>query len=207
MTSAKPFTFINEFTADGEILSGAKPTYVPVSDVEAKMQKARAEADAMARQGEEARIASALEAIANQLKPVLEIVSHTTQQLRAEAIELGLAAAKTIADRALDENGHQAAADAIAKTTQTLKDNPVLIISAAPEVEKEVSARLQNIPGFDARIQFEADPNAKPGDWRVEFSNGVKEFSRESVEQAIEALLDQHKSDPGEVQMDLFGAA
>ena len=75
-------------------------------------------------------------------------------------------------------------------------------ISAA-ETKPELERRLNGRPG----LRIEADPKARPGDWRVEWSEGSIGFAREDVEAAIDAVIAERLEEPVEPQLDLFAVA
>ena len=99
----KPFEFTNEFTPTGEFLSGDKPSFKRTETVEQETAQARAEGEAAAMATIEARIATALEQILAQLTPVEQVVTEIASDLRNDAIDLALAASRTIAGKALEE--------------------------------------------------------------------------------------------------------
>lgn len=207
MKSAKPFEFITEFTPTGEVLTGKKPDFKRVSEVEAEVKQARENTQAAVMASVEARIATALETIAASLTPSEQVVANIATTLRNEAIDLALAASETIAGKALDENGHEAAENALAEACKQLRSEPRLVVTIAPDAEQAVKMRLQNMPDIAERLHFIADPAAKPGDWRIEFNGGAAEFNRDAIQQTVENCLNNRKEDPIEDQLDLFGAA
>ncbi len=206
MADVKHFEFYTEFTPSGEILSGKKPAYKRVEEVEKEINQARASTQDAVMASVEARIATALETIAANLIPNEQVINQIALTLRNEAIDLAMAASATIAGKALDENGHKAAEDAVAEACKQLRSEPRLIVTVAPDAEMQIKMRLQNMPDIADRLHFVADPAARPGDWRIEFSGGAAEFSRDAVSEAVEKCLNNRKADPIEDQLDLFGA-
>ncbi len=207
MTKATPYEIFTEFTPTGEVLTGKKPDFKRVDEVEKEVSQARENTQAAVMASVEARIATALETIAANLTPSEAVVSKIATSLRNEAIDLAMAASETIADRALDENGHEAAKEAIAEASKQLRSEPRLIVTIPPDAETMVKLRLENMPDIAERIHFVADPAAQPGDWRIEFQGGAAAFSRDAIKQTVEDCLNNRKADPIEDQLDLFGAA
>ncbi len=207
MKEAKPFEFLTEFTPSGEVLTGKKPDFKRVEDVEQEVNQARENTQAAVMGSIEARIATALETIAANLTPSEQVVSQIALSLRNEAIDLAMAASEIIAGRALDENGHAAAEEAVAQACKQLRAEPRLIVTIAPDAELQIKMRLENMPDIAERLHFVTDPAARPGDWRIEFQGGAAEFNRDAITKTVEDCLNNRKSDPIEDQLDLFGAA
>jgi flagellar assembly protein FliH len=205
MTQPRQFAFQTEFTPDGEVLSGPGRSFFSRDEAEKLAAAARNEGEAKAR----AAGFASVDRIVAHLSPVSAQLAQTAETLRREAAELALIAARKIAGTALDKNGDQTAAEAIASTVGLLKLNPVVTVAVAPESLVEVKARLEQMQrqGRQAAITFVADPKAKPGDWRVEWAEGSAGFSREQVEAAIESLVTARLEDPVEPQLELFTAA
>ncbi|WP_018995820.1 FliH/SctL family protein [Hirschia maritima] len=207
MAEAKPFEFFTEFTPSGEVLTGKKPAFKRVEDVEQEVLQAREATQTAVMGSVEARIATALETIAANLTPSEQVVANIATTLRNEAIDLAMTASEVIAGKALDENGHAAAEEAVAEACKQLRSEPRLIVTVSPEAELQIKMRLENMPAIAERLHFVADPAAQPGDWRIEFQGGAAEFNRDVIKQTVEDCLNNRKADPIEDQLDLFGTA
>jgi flagellar assembly protein FliH len=198
------FSFETEFTADGAVLSGPARTYVSRVEVDQIAAAARAEGEARAR----AVAAANVERIVGQMAPVAAQIAGIADALRREAAELALMAARKIAGDALDARGIEAAANGVAEAVRLLKNAPVIHVCAAPAALPEIAQKLEQLRqqrGAFA-VDFAADPSAKPGDWRVEWGEGVVAFSRDDVEAAIAAAIAARLDDPVEFQLELFSA-
>lgn len=207
--NTSPFSFATEFTADGEVLSGPDRKYFSREEADQLAAKARTEGEARARQAVEAKGFASVDRIVVSLAPVQAQLNAVAEQLRAEAAELAMIAARKIAGAALDRAGEEAAAIAIAEVIGQLKVGPSITVAIAPDAIESVERRLEQLraKGVGANINFRPDPRAKPGDWRVEWSEGSTGFSREGVEAAIENALRSRLQDPVAPQLDLFSAA
>ncbi|HVY87846.1 MAG TPA: FliH/SctL family protein [Hyphomonadaceae bacterium] len=209
MANVQPFAFETEFTPAGEVLGGPQRKFVPRDEVDKIAASARVEGETKARQTIEAKGFASVDRIVTHLSPVSAQLAQLADQLRREAAELALIAARKIAGAALDKAGEQVAADAIAQVVRQLKANPVVTVTLAqesiPEVERRIDQLRRN--GQAGQLSFVADPNAKPGDWHVEWTDGSVSFNREEVAAAIEAALNARLQDPVEPQLELFSAA
>lgn len=209
MTQTSPFQFATEFSADGEVLSGPARKYFSREEADQLAAKARADGEARAKQATEAKGFASVDRIVVTLAPVAAQLSAVAEQLRADAAELAMIAAKRIAGAALDRQGEEAAAAAIADVVRQLKLTPVVTVAIAPDSIPAVERRLEQLraKGVGASVTFAPDPAAKPGDWRVEWAEGSTGFSRDSVEAAIDKIITARLQDPVAPQLDLFAAA
>lgn len=205
MTQPSPFLFATEFAPNGEVLSGPSKKYFSREEADQLVAKARAETEARAKQASFA----AVDRIVVNLAPVAAQLSSLAEQLRAEAAELAMTAARKIAGAALDRNGEEVAAQAIAEVIRQLKISPTVTVSVAPEALAEMERRLDQLraKGIGGAISFVPDPGAKPGDWRVIWGEGSTGFSRETTEATIDAIINARLQDPIAPQLDLFSAA
>jgi len=205
MVQTSPFLFATEFNADGDVLSGPERKYVSRDEADQLAASARAEGEARAKQAGFASV----DRIVASLAPVAAQLSAVAEQLRAEAAELAMIAAKRIAGAALDRQGEEIAAAAIADVIRQLKLNPAITVAIAPDSIPAVERRLDQLraKGVGGSVSFAPDPSAKPGDWRVEWEDGATGFSRAAVEAAIDTIIASRLQDPVAPQLDLFAAA
>ena len=201
----KAFAFDTEFTPHGDVVGGPAQKFFSRAVAETLAASARAEAEAMA----QARGFASVDRVIRQLAPVNPQIVRIAEALRQEAAELALIAARKIAGRALDAHGSQMAVDAVAEAVRMLKGAPSIVVSAPADAVGPIERRLEQLKkeGRVSSISFRADPGAKPGDWQVEWGEGLVGFSRDHVEAAIEALLADRLQDPVQDQLDLFAVA
>ena len=209
MQNAQPFSFETEFTPSGDVLGGPQRKFVSREEADRLAAQALAEGEAKARQTAEVKGFASVDRIVAHLSPVSAQLAQLAAALRQEAAELAMIAARRIAGDALDRAGMEVATSAIADTIRHLKADPVVTVTLAAESVPEVQRRMEQLrrEGGDARLAFVADPNARPGDWRVEWGEGSAGFSREEVEARLESILKARLEDPVEPQLELFSAA
>ena len=207
--SAQPFSFETEFLASGEVIGGPARKFFSREETDQLAAKAHADGEAKARQTAEVKGFASVDRIVAHLTPVAAQLAQIADALRREAAERAMIAAKRIAGNALDRAGEKAAAEAIGQVVRLLKKNPALVVTLAPESLPEVERRMEQLRrnGQGVNMTFIADPNAKPGDWRIEWAEGSVGFSREQVEAAIDAVVSARLEDPVEPQLELFSAA
>jgi flagellar assembly protein FliH len=206
--AARAFAFETEFTPNGEVIGGPARKYLTRQEADILAAEARAEGERKTAQSVDARSAAHIERIAGQLHPVQPRLAELADQLRREAAELAMIAAKRIAGAALDANGIENAAQAIEQAIRLLKSGPSVIVTAAAEAQPEIERRIAGVPRLPGAgaITVMADAKARPGDWKIEWAEGAIGFSREDVEAAIDAIIEQRLEDPIEDQLDLFAA-
>lgn len=205
----RTFAFETEFTPQGDVLRGPDRKFFSREETDQLAAKARVEGEARARQAAEVKGFQSVDKIVAHLAPVAAQLSGLAEQLRAEAAELAMIAAHKIAGDALDRNGQEAAANAIADVVRQLKLNPVVTVTVAQESLAEVARRMEQLrrQGIGTNIAFVADANARPGDWKVVWGEGSTGFSREDVEATIDAIIKARLQDPVAPQLELFSAA
>ncbi len=207
-TAPVSFFFQTEFTPDGGVVGAPQSKFVPRVEAEKLAATARNAGETAALQTGEARAFAAIDRMVQHIAPVQQTLAHLAAELRREAAELALASARRIAGDALDANGAAAAADAVSRAVGVLKSTPVITINASAEALPVIERRMEQLrrQGQAAGVIFAADAAAKPGDWRVQWSEGVSSFSRDDAEAAIASILDRRLEDPVEPQLDMFAA-
>ncbi len=207
--NSQRFSFETEFLSTGEVVGGPQRKFFSREETDQLAAKARADGEARARQTAEARGFASVDRIVAHLSPVSAQLAQIADTLRREAAELAMIAAKRIAGSALDQAGEKAAADAIGQVVRLLKNSPTIIVSLAAESLPEVERRMEQLRrnGQGVNMTFIADPNAKAGDWRIEWAEGSAGFSREQVEATIDAIVSARLEDPIQPQLELFSAA
>lgn len=199
------FIFDTEFAPDGAVLQGGEQSYYSREEAAEIRQRAHLAGEQAAQdQG-----VAALHSFVSNINAVHAALAQAAAQVREEAAELALAAARKIAGVALDKNGEEAAADALAEAVRNLKSGPAIVVSVPEDALPELLPRLEKLKAEGAvdAIRLQASETAQPGDWRIEWAEGGQGFDREQVAEAVEAAVRARLQDPVAVQPDLFSAA
>ncbi len=206
--NARAFVFETEFTPFGDVLGSPASKFISRAEADAQAMRAQAEAETRARQTAEVQGYQSVDRIVAHLSPVLRQLAMTAADLRRDAAELAMAAAKKIAGDALDAHGAASAAEAIAAAVQLLRDKPTVVVTVEAAALPAVRTRVEQLRkmGRMPDIAFTADGGSRPGDWRVEWAEGSSGFSREDVEAAVQSAVADRLNDPVEPQLDLFSA-
>ena len=199
------FVFDTEFTADGNVLSAGERAWYSREEATELAQRARVEGESAAQD----HGVAALQAFLADFNRLHAGLVQAATQVREEAAELALAAARKIAGAALDANGEAAAIDAMAEAIRNLRGGPAIVVIVPKEALPALLPRMEKLKseGAAAAIRLEADENARPGDWRIEWAEGAQGFDREQVAETIEQAVRTRLQDPVEEQPDLFSAA
>lgn len=153
--------------------------------------------------------AESLRAIASMMQMILGKLSQESRQLREDAIEVSMVAAKAIAGAALEECGKETVLDYIREATANLRNVPRIIIKVPNEllsvVENPIYTTARDT-GFDGQIEIRGDDNARLGDCSIEWQDGAIRYNRdetiEKIETAAESWL--KSAEQTELQLNLF---
>ncbi|HEX7725163.1 MAG TPA: FliH/SctL family protein [Rhizomicrobium sp.] len=199
MTTASKYTFDVEFRPEGDLVSNAararqKKAY---SHDEIDQLCARAREQGMKAgqvRAQEAIAAGARDAAAV-LQDVLARTSKEVEQVRADAVNIALVAAKKLAKAALSALPQAEIEVALREAMHQALGEPRILLRTAQGVAEALSARLGEIAhdeGFDGRVQIVGDPALKGTDCRIEWRGGGAERSELNIENALQELIARH---------------
>lgn len=203
--SGDAFIFDTEFTSDGQVLTAGQRAWYSREEATAMAERARVDGQNAAQdQG-----VAALQAFIADFNRLHAGLMQAAAQVREEAAELALAAARKIASAALDANGEAAATDALADAIRNLKGGPTIVVTVPTSALPALLPRMEKIKSEGAAdaIRLEGDDSARPGDWRIEWAEGAQGFDREQVAEAVGQAVRARLNDPVDEQPDLFSAA
>jgi flagellar assembly protein FliH len=192
MTGARKFAFETEFAPDGAILSQA-PKKLGPDEVEAACAAAyeRGKQDAIAQA--ERQTAAAAEALAKTATMLLTRLDGESRAMREEAARVALAAARKIADAALDAFGVERASAAIEAAMDTLRCQPRLVVRLTPDMAEKLGPRITEIcdqHAYAGAVLVRAEPKLRTGDIIIDWSDGVVSMSAEDTAQRINDLIE-----------------
>jgi flagellar assembly protein FliH len=212
----RKFTFDNDFDAPRAPAPKAASEVVvedlppppppPPSFSEAELEAAVAEARKVALaegqakgKGEataqtERQTATALTAIAGHFAKIDGDVQAAVGQLRETTIAVSLAMVRRLFPEFARQHGLDEVKELLGRCLDTMRTEPrftVRVSSGEAEVlQSEVDA-LARSRGFEGRIVVAADEALKPGDCRIEWSQGGMIRSADEIWKAIDAAMDQ----------------
>ena len=196
MSALTRFDFATEFADDGRVAFAPAPTRRTLSTHEIDALTARAFAD-----GEQSALARAQAAQADALRRLavaadqaLSSLSQAVHEHRRGSAELALAAARRIADAALDrfpEAPLLLALDALSREVEAAPRLTVRI--SAPNSEHEaVSALVESAAataGFAGRLSVSLDADAPPGSFSFDWGDGRAAFDPETAAARVAEAL------------------
>jgi len=186
------FAFDTEFARDGSVVREAAPVQKRFSAADLEAAKARAFADgasdAAARAARDLADASAR--IARDVERLCASMQGEIARNREDAAHLAIAAARAIADVALDAHGHERVAAAVDAALSSLNQSPRVVVTASPAHVEQLRAQFDQIaPHIQGRIIVREKADAAPGDARIEWGEGAVEIDRAAIIEDIEARV------------------
>ena len=212
----RKFTFDNDFDAPKATAPKSAPELVvedlppppppPPTFSEAELEAAVAEArkaalaegqakgkaDATAQT--ERQTATALNAIATHFAKIDGEVRAATGALRETTIEISLAMVRRLFPEFARRHGLEEVKELLGRCLDTLRTEPrftVRIASGQAETLQGEVEKLAQSRGFEGRIVVAADETVKPGDCRIEWSQGGMIRNADEIWKAIEAAMEQ----------------
>ncbi len=191
----RKFTFDQRFDAGP---AGARPNapktkkfYTP-EEVEAVRAQAYAEGkgslEAITAQAQ----SLALGRIAEAAMAALNTMAGLAADARAEALRIGLAAARRIAESALARYPLDAIEDTVSQCLAQAAHEPRIVIKVGADVAEALRARIDQLAdgiGFAGRIVVTAEPRLNHADCRLEWTDGGVERDAAVIGDRIEAVL------------------
>jgi flagellar assembly protein FliH len=187
------FSFDTVFDGDGVVVSSAprpKRTFSP-EEVEAIRAQAFAEGEGSVVAQAETEAAAALHEISRSVALTLPRLAEAAHEHRTRAAELALAAARKIADAALDRFPTAPAEAALDALAREIEAAPKLIVRVAPELSERLQAALDIVAeacGYAGQVVVKADA-ATPAAFVFDWGEGRAVFDPEAAaERVAEAL-------------------
>jgi flagellar assembly protein FliH len=212
----RKFTFDNDFDAPRMVTPKAEPEIVvedlppppppaptfSEEELEAAVAEARkaalaegqAKGKAEATAQTERQTATALNAIAQHFAKVDGEVQAAAGQLREMTLELSLAMVRRLFPEFARQHGLEEVKELLGRCLDTLRTEPrftVKVASGEAETLKSEVEALAQSRGFEGRIAVAAEEGLKPGDCKIEWSQGGMIRSADEIWKAIEAAMEQ----------------
>jgi flagellar assembly protein FliH len=212
----RKFTFDNDFDAPRAVASKAEPEVV-VEDLppppppaptfsEEELAAAVAEArktalaegqakgKAEATAQTEKQTATALTAIAQHFAKVDGEVQAATAQLRETTLELSLAMVRRLFPEFARQHGLEEVKELLGRCLDQLRTEPRFTVKVASDLAETLKGQVEALAqsrGFEGRIVVAGEDSLKPGDCRIEWSQGGMIRSADEIWKAIEAAMEQ----------------
>ena len=195
--TAKPeprkFTFDQRFDDAAPRPQGAAPRakkfYTP-EEVEEAYQRGRGSLEAMAAQSQ----SLALGRIAEVAMTAISQLDALAAEARAEALTVALAAARRIADTALNRFPLDVVEHTIRQCLAEAAHEPRVVIRVGMDLAEDLKSRLAAITdevGFAGRIVIMPDARTAAADCRLEWTDGGVERNAAAIAERIESALER----------------
>ena len=193
-TVSRKFSFDTEFDGDGESTSApVRKTLFTAREVDQVRAEALAEGRAAAAAEAEQLQARCLEDIRQAIGRALGTLAKAAHDHRVGAAELALAAARKIADAALErfpEAPAQAALDALQRE---IEGHPRLLVRAPEAIAAKVQAALDRAAdqaGYAGQVTVKSDPALEGAAFIFEWGEGRAAFDPEEAAARVGAALE-----------------
>jgi flagellar assembly protein FliH len=197
--NARKFTFDTVFSAGSDIASDAARARQKKLMTQGEIDQITADAHI---EGTKAAEARALEAIAAGAKEAIAALRHALasssgeiEAVRAQSVDVALAAARKLARAAIASAPAEEIEAALREAIHQAIGEPRIVLRASPGLAEALNARIADIAleeGFDGRVQISADPALAGADCRIEWRGGGAERTQAAIEEALSALIARH---------------
>jgi len=196
MKAATKFTFDTEFRSGAEFPAPAPRARQKRSLTQEELDQLCALARAEGRSASEVcaldDLSSAVRDAADVVRESLRRASLQLEAIRAEATQLALVAAQTLARAALAAAPEHEVAAALRDAMRQAIGEPRIVLRVAPEVADVIVARLAEIAndeGYEGRIQISPETALRGADCRIEWRGGGAERAGDAIEAALADLI------------------
>lgn len=189
------FSFDTVFDDEGDVVSQTAPSkafYTP-QEVEQIRAQALAEGRAAALDQAQRDEARCLAEIRQAIGQAMGVLTRTAHDHRAASAELALAAARKIADAALERFPEAAAEAALQALLKEVESHPRLLVRASEAALDKVRAALERVAeaaGYAGQVNVRADPALKGAAFIFEWGEGRAAFSPEDTAVRVAAALE-----------------
>jgi len=195
MTGPQKFSFDAVFDGVGDVVANTprrKPFYTPE-----EVDKARAEGLA---EGQKAALgraeqaqADCLEDIRKDVRQAMTVLVQAVHDHRAGAVGLALAAARKIADAALDRFPEAPAEAALQALSREIESHPRLLVRAPAEIAERIQSALDKAAeaaGYPGQVLVKSDPKLAGAAFIFEWGEGRAAFDPEQAAARVAAALE-----------------
>jgi flagellar assembly protein FliH len=201
MMNARKFTFDTVFSAGSDIASDAARARQKKILTQGEIDRLKSDAHI---EGTKAAEVRALEAIAVAAKEAIAALRHALtsssqeiEAVRAQSVDVALAAARKLARAAIATAPTEEIEAALREAMHQAVGEPRIVLRASPGLAEALNGRISEIAheeGFDGRVQISADPSLTGADCRIEWRGGGAERTQAAIDEALSSLIARHFS-------------
>jgi len=186
---ANPFSYGEE---ERKVALGEHEAAVKQAEA-AAFAAGRAQGADEARAEETARLARAMEVLASHVDLLARDLSEVSEAATAEAIRMAHLFADALSGALARRLPHARMEEALAAVLADARGAPHLVLRVAPdlvEAARDRCSALARAHGFEGRLVVLGDPDARPGDARIEWADGGIVVDREEISRRIAVAVD-----------------
>ncbi len=142
----------------------------------------------------EKQTAAALNAIAQQFAKIDGEVQTVAGQLSEATLELSVAMVRRLFPEFARQHGLEEVKELLGRCLDQLRTEPRFTVKVAADQAETLKSEVETLAqsrGFEGRIVVAAEEGLKPGDCRIEWSQGGMIRSADEIWKAIEAAMEQ----------------
>lgn len=194
-SAPRPFAFDTVFDDAGSVAyqPPVRRKHYTAEEVEAARVAGFAEGERSAVAEAEGRAADALADIARATRAALAALQGVAHGHRVDSANLALAAARRIADAALDRFPEAPLAAALEALARELTAEPRLIVRVAPDLQERMQLVLNHTAeavGFEGQILARAERGMLPAAFVLDWGDGKAAFDPQDAAHRVAAALD-----------------
>jgi flagellar assembly protein FliH len=194
-TAPRKFSFDAVFDAEGDVVANTvrrKPFY-SIEELDAARKEGVVEGQKIALDRAEKAQAECLEDIRVAVRRSMTVLVEAVHEHRAGAVGLAMAAARKIADAALERFPEAPAEAALQALSREIEAHPRLLVRAPADVADRIQAALDKTAeaaGYPGQVVVKSDPNLQGAAFIFEWGEGRAAFDPEQAAARVAAALD-----------------
>lgn len=133
--------------------------------------------------------ANHLRTIANLMQMILGQLATEAEELREDAVDVAMAAAKAISKEALNFYPDATIKEYLKEAAANLRNTPRIIVRIPQSINDRIGEELTNLArdaGFEGQIDIRIDEEIGQGDCAIEWQDGAIRHNHEEVIKAVE---------------------
>ncbi|MCR6629276.1 MAG: FliH/SctL family protein [Magnetospirillum sp.] len=143
--------------------------------------------------------ATALTALSDQMETVFRQQAEANEASSRAAVRVALAVLKKVLPAACETHAFEEVTRVVEEVVGHILDEPRIIVKVAEPLVEAVRERLEAVAqanGFEGRVVVQADARLKPGDCRVEWTDGGAERDQARLLEEIETTVERALAPP-----------
>lgn len=195
VTAPRKFSFDAVFDAEGDVVANTprrKPFY-SLEELEAARKEGVVEGQRIALDRAEQAQADCLEDIRAAVRQAMTVLVEAVHDHRTGAIAVAMAAARKIADAALERFPEAPVEAALQALSREIEAHPRLLVRAPAEIADRIQLALDKAAeaaGYPGQVVVKSDPNLAGAAFIFEWGEGRAAFDPEQAAARVAAALD-----------------